>query len=79
VADVLIGDNQIERSFVVGDGVLEPLDIGTDMNFSFGLGYSFSRFTLEARYSSSRELLNTHLSWDSKYNDFSVFCKYRFL
>jgi hypothetical protein len=79
VADVLIGDNQIERSFVVGDGILESLDIGTDMNFSFGLGYTFSRFTLEARYSSSRELLNTHLSWDSKYNDFSIFCKYRFM
>ena len=49
------------------------LNIKTRNNLAFGFGYKYgSRYSVELRYQTAREILSDYLSWNSNYQTFSV-------
>ncbi|GAA4892862.1 hypothetical protein GCM10023311_16600 [Flaviramulus aquimarinus] len=58
-------------------GELINLDIVSNMNLAFGIGYKFmNKFSLELRLGNSRELLNDDPSWHSDYKSTSFIFGY---
>jgi len=51
-------------------------DITNSVNFFIGAGYGFSKFNIEFRYNTSRNLINSFTS-SAKYNSFSVILGYQ--
>jgi len=54
-------------------------DIGSAGNLFTGLGFSYGRYSIEARYNSKRELLPQYEQWSSKYSGVSFTAGYSFL
>jgi hypothetical protein len=54
------------------------LEIAERNSFFAGLGYSWSKYSFEARYGMPRELLSTQSFLSSKYNSISLIFKYQF-
>lgn len=58
----------------------EKLDIHSGYFLSFGAGYSYKKFSAEARINTTRDLVeNKRLYWSAKYSSLSVVLGYRFL
>ena len=55
-----------------------PLDISSAGNFFIGGGYTYSRYSIEFRYSFKREILN-YSYWASEYKSYGVSLGYKFL
>ncbi|GGF13745.1 porin family protein [Flavobacterium limi] len=52
-------------------------DFDTDGNFSFGIGYKlFDKYSIEARYNSSRNVLKEYPFWNSDYKTTSIILGY---
>ena len=51
-------------------------DITNSVNFFIGAGYGFSKFNIEFRYNTSRNLINSFTS-SARYNSFSVILGYQ--
>jgi len=65
-----------EATFKYGTGKLE---VSKGSNLFFGTGFSYTRFSIEARYNFKRQFLNNYLYWSSNYNSFSIVAGYKFL
>jgi hypothetical protein len=66
------------------DPQLEDLSYGVNLNF--GLGYTYRRYTIEARYSTPRQIKGSRaedhhyvLDWNSKMSSFSIVVGYKIL
>lgn len=54
-----------------------PLEMKSKPNFALGFGYTYNnKFTAEARYHSTREILSNMTLWSSPFNSFSLIVGY---
>lgn len=59
------------------NSIVNSIDVGSDDNFAFGLGYSFkNRYCLELRYQTTREILADYSYWNSEYKTTSIIFGY---
>lgn len=57
-----------------------PLDIQSDMNPFFGIGYRFKeRFSFEFRYQTSRDIISEYMIWRSNYSSYAFILGYTIL
>jgi len=57
----------------------KPADIESSSNASLGAGLEYKRFSLEARYYTTRNLLNNSASEYADYSRFSFILGYKFM
>lgn len=61
----------------VENNIYDDLEIKPGPNWAFGLGYKYNdKFSLEARYFTSRNLLANYSGWSTDYKTFSVILGY---
>ena len=59
------------------NSVSDNLDVNSGTNWAFGLGYKYNdKFSIEARYFTSRNILRDYLGWSTNYKTFSVIVGY---
>lgn len=51
---------------------LNSLEISSTNNLALGIGYKYSRYSLEFRYQTSREVIDKYAAWDSNYKTASI-------
>ena len=52
--------------------VFDLLDIQSRPNWAMGVGYKYTRFSLELRHQTNREILGSYINWISDYKTLSV-------
>lgn len=57
----------------------EGLEIETSSNVALGAGFQYQKFSVEARYFTSKDILNNHNFEFSDYNRFAIILGYRFM
>lgn len=78
-ADFIVGDSRFEFDTAADVYTSTLLETNTGTNFSFGGGYNYRDFVLEARYNLQRSLTGKNLGVGSAYNSFSLILGYNFL
>jgi len=59
------------------DSNLRSLEIETQNNLAFGIGYKFNhKYSMEMRYQTSRKVLINYASWNSDYKTLSIIFGY---
>lgn len=71
VADVSI-NNEIKYGGDLGGPYNFTLDSDTGSNFAFGLGYKYTKYSLELRYGFKRDLLLSYMNYTSDYKSLSL-------
>ena len=56
----------------IDDGFGTDLEVSSLNNLAFGLGYKYSRFSIEYRYQTPRELTSRYIYWSTDYSSSSV-------
>lgn len=61
----------------ITSNILPDLEISKSTNLGFGIGYkNYDKYSLELRYLTSRDILNSYMSWDSDYSTLSIIFGY---
>ena len=76
--DLLVGENGFKVNATADTYDEIEISTNTATNLSFGGGYSYKNFSLEARYNLGRSLTGKSLSIGSTYNSFDLVFGYRF-
>ncbi|MFD2601463.1 tRNA modification GTPase [Flavobacterium suzhouense] len=72
IASLSMGDNNLKFAY-------SELEVSNTSALALGLGYSYERYSLEARYNFSHGILDNYESWGSNLDTFSVILGYNFL
>ena len=54
-----------------------PVDGKSTTYFEFGTGFAYKRFSGEARFSITRNIIDDYLSWESDFNTFNIIFGYK--
>lgn len=72
-------DGAYVLAFKFGDSYIQynspKLDISRTSNFAFGAGYSYKKYSIEARYSFNHNIIN-YTYWNTEYNSLSIILGY---
>lgn len=74
IVDVTVLDSEITSSNENG----YDLQVNADTALAFGIGFRYNKYSIEARYHTSRQLLN-YDNISSSFNSFSLIAGYKFL
>lgn len=55
------------------------LDVSKSANLFLGLGFSYTRFSIEARFNSKRNILNDYVYNEGNYKSIGILAGYKFL
>jgi hypothetical protein len=72
VLSIDLGDNQIQYSY-------SDLEVAKNSNLALGGGFSYNRYSIEARANFSHSILDNYVSWSANYSTFNIILGYNFL